>query len=137
MINNSHSVKGFWNKSNESKKNIHQFFCDNFNTPGVVTSVLELIKKTYEYHDKCEQKKSLKLHLVYGVAKYISDILKCLGLVYNTEFVDYFRLSESDGGKNAEEILTSESENEEQNKADLKDGEDYTVLLRIAKLFFS
>ena len=91
---------------NESKKNIHQFFCDNFNTPGVVTSVLDLIKKTYEYHDKCEQKKSLKLHLVYGVAKYISDILKCLGLVYNTEFVDYFRLSESDGGKNAEEILT-------------------------------
>ena len=91
---------------NESKKNIHQFFCDNFNTPGVVTSVLELIKKTYEYHDKCEQKKSLKLHLVYGIAKYISDILKCLGLVYNTEFVDYFRLSESDGGKNAEEILT-------------------------------
>jgi cysteinyl-tRNA synthetase len=91
---------------NESKKNIHQFFCDNFNTPGVVTSVLDLIKKTYEYHDKCEQKKSLKLHLVYGVAKYISDILKCLGLVYNTEFVDYFRLNESDGGKNAEEILT-------------------------------
>lgn len=37
-------------------KNIHQFFCDNFNTPGVVTSVLDLIKKTYEYHDKCEQK---------------------------------------------------------------------------------
>ena len=91
---------------NESKKNIHQFFCDNFNTPGVVTSLLELIKKTYEYHDKCNQKKSLKLHLVYGVAKYISDILKCLGLVYNTEFVDYFRLSEGDGGKNAEEILT-------------------------------
>ena len=91
---------------NESKKNIHQFFCDNFNTPGVVTTILDLIRKTYEYHDKCEQKKTLKLHLVYGVAKYISDILKCLGLVYNTEFVDYFRLSESDGGKNAEEILT-------------------------------
>jgi cysteinyl-tRNA synthetase len=91
---------------NESKKNIHQFFCDNFNTPGVVTSILDLIRKTYEYHDKCKQNKTLKLHLVYGVAKYISDILKCLGLVYNTEFVDYFRLSESDGGKNAEEILT-------------------------------
>jgi len=53
-----------------------------------------------------QSKKTLKIHLVYGVAKYISDILKCLGLVYNTEFVDYFRLSESDGGKNAEEILT-------------------------------
>ena len=90
----------------KTKKEIHQYFCDNFNTPGVVTNILELIKKTYEYNDKCASKKSLKLHLVYGVGKYISDILKCLGLVYNTEFVDYFRLSESDGGKNAEEILT-------------------------------
>ena len=91
---------------NDTKKNVHQFFCDNFNTPGVVSSILDLVKKTYEYYEKCNQKKTLKIHLVYGVAKYISDILKCLGLVYNTEFVDYFRLSESDGGKNAEEILT-------------------------------
>ena len=91
---------------NESKKNIHQFFCDNFNTPGVVTTILDLIRKTYEYHDKCDKNKTLKLHLVYGIAKYVADILKCLGLVYNTEFVDYFRLSEGDGGKNAEEILT-------------------------------
>ena len=60
------------------KKDIHQFFCDNFNTPGVVSNLLELIKKTYEYQDKCSPKKTLKLHLVYGVAKYISDILKCL-----------------------------------------------------------
>lgn len=90
----------------KTKKEIHQFFCDNFNTPGVVSNLLELIKKTYEYQDKCASRKALKIHLVYGVAKYISDILKCLGLVYNTEFVDYFKLNESDGGKNAEEILT-------------------------------
>ena len=90
----------------KTKKEIHQFFCDNFNTPGVVSNLLELIKKTYEYQDKSASKKTLKIHLVYGVAKYISDILKCLGLVYNTEFVDYFKLNESDGGKNAEEILT-------------------------------
>ena len=90
----------------KTKKDIHQFFCDNFNTPGVVSNLLELIRKTYEYQDKCASKKILKIHLVYGVAKYISDILKCLGLVYNTEFVDYFKLNESDGGKNAEEILT-------------------------------
>ena len=29
-----------------------------------------------------------------------------MGLVYNIEFVDYFRLSEDYGGKNAKEILT-------------------------------
>ena len=96
----------FNNFFNQTKKEVHQFFCDNFNTPGVVSNILELIKKTYEYEEKCKSKKSLKLHLVYGIAKYISDILKCLGLVYNTDFVDYFKLSEADGGKNAEEILT-------------------------------
>ena len=89
-----------------SKKNIHQYFCDNFNTPGVISTILELIKKVYEYQDKCSQKKSIKLHLIYGISKYISDILKCLGLIYNTDFVDYFRLSENDGNKNEEEILT-------------------------------
>ena len=89
-----------------SKKNIHQFFCDNFNTPGVISTILDLIKKVYEYQDKCNTKKSIKLHLIYGISKYISDILKCLGLVYNTDFVDYFRISENNGNKNEEEILT-------------------------------
>ena len=89
-----------------SKKNIHQFFCDNFNTPGVISTILDLIKKVYEYQDKCNTKKSIKLHLIYGIAKYISDILKCLGLIYNTDFVDYFRISENNGNKNEEEILT-------------------------------
>ena len=103
LDNDDTTFNDFFNKS---KKEIHQFFCDNFNTPGVVTSIMELIKKTYDYQDKCNTKKSLKLHLIYGVGKYISDILKCLGLVYNTEFVDYFRLNEGEGGKNAEEILT-------------------------------
>ena len=91
----------------EAKKNIHAYFCDNFNTPGVVSTILDLIKKTYEYQEKAEKVKTLKLHLIYTVGKYISDILKCLGLVYNTDFVDYFRTSgEGDSNKNAEEILT-------------------------------
>ena len=91
----------------EAKKNIHAYFCDNFNTPGVVSTILDLIKKTYEYQEKTEKVKTLKLHLIYTVGKYISDILKCLGLVYNTDFVDYFRTNgEGDSNKNAEEILT-------------------------------
>ena len=96
----------FNNSFNEAKKIVHQSFCDNFNTPNVVSTILDLIKKTYEYEEKCRKNKSLKLHLIYGVGKYISDILKCLGLVYSTEFVDYFKLSENDGGKNVEELLT-------------------------------
>ena len=70
------------------------------------TNILELIRNTYEYQEKSSKSKNLKLHLIYSVAKFISDILKCLGLVYNTDFVDYFRLSENDAGKNAEEIIS-------------------------------
>ena len=90
----------------EVKKNVHSSFCDNFNTPGVVSNILELIRNTYEYQEKSSKSKNLKLHLIYSVAKFVSDILKCLGLVYNTDFVDYFRLSENDAGKNAEEIIS-------------------------------
>ena len=91
----------------ESKKNIHSFFCDNFNTPGVISTILDLIKKTYEYQEKAEKTKNIKLHLIYTIGKYISDILKCLGLVYNTDFVDYFRTGgDGDSSKNAEEIIT-------------------------------
>ena len=90
----------------EVKKNVHNSFCDNFNTPGVVSNILELIRSTYEYQEKSSKAKNLKLHLIYTIAKFISDIIKCLGLVYNTDFVDYFRLSEGDAGKNAEEILS-------------------------------
>ena len=31
----------------EVKKNVHNSFCDNFNTPGVVSNILELIRSTY------------------------------------------------------------------------------------------
>ena len=92
---NDSDINIFWN---EKKKNIHQYFCDNFNTPSVVSSLLDLIKKVYEYHDK--SKNSLKTHLIYGIGKYISDILKCLGLIYNTEFLEYFKFSQDNKIKN-------------------------------------
>ena len=85
---------------------MHNSFCDNFNTPGVITNILDLIRNTYDYQEKTSKEKKLKLHLIYTIAKFISDILKCLGLVYNTEFVDYFRLGDDNSGKNAEEIIS-------------------------------
>ena len=88
---------------NESKKNVHEAFCDNFNTPTVISSILELIHKTYEYTEQAKQ--TIKVHLIYGILNFVSRILKCLGLVYKTEFVDYFRMDDGDS-KNSEEILT-------------------------------
>jgi len=91
---------------NISKNNIHLAFCDNFNTPEVISIILELIKKVYEYEDKCRLEKNLKIFLIYSIGKFISDILKCLGLVYKTEFVDYFKISENNTNSNYEEVIT-------------------------------
>lgn len=88
---------------NDTKKNVHQYLCDNFNTPSAITAILDLIRKTYEYNDKMKQ--NLKVYLVYGVAKFIADILKCFGLVYKTDFIDYFKMDEGQG-LNTEDILT-------------------------------
>jgi len=91
---------------NIAKNNIHLAFCDNFNTPEVISIILELIKKVYEYEDKCRLEKNLKIFLIYSIGKFISDILKCLGLVYKTEFVDYFKISENNTNSNYEEVIT-------------------------------
>ena len=91
---------------NDVKLKVHQYFCDNFNIPGVVSCIMNLIKKIYEYQEKYKDKKGIKINLIYGLIKYISDILKCLGLIYETEFIDYFRIKSTDGIKNEEEILT-------------------------------
>ena len=91
---------------NTTKSDIHKSFCDNFNTPEVISNILELMKKVYDYEDKCKVEKNMKIHLIYTIGKYISDILKCLGLVYKTEFVDSFKFNENIGNINAEEILT-------------------------------
>ena len=91
---------------NTSKSNIHKFFCDNFNTPEVISNILELIKKVYEYEEKCKVEKNMKIHLLYSIGQYISYILKCLGLVYKTEFLEHFKLNENIVNINVEEILT-------------------------------
>ena len=88
---------------NETKKNVHEAFCDNFNTPTVISSVLELIHKTYEYTEQA--KEAIKVNLIYGILNFVSRILKCLGLVYKTDFVDYFKMDDGEG-QNSEEILT-------------------------------
>ena len=61
------------------------------------------MKKTYEY--AAQAKEQIKIHLLYSISHFVAYILKCFGLVYNTEFIDYFKFETSEG-KNSEEILT-------------------------------
>ena len=86
-----------------TKKPVHDSFCDNFNIPSALVALFELIKKTYDYANQAKDK--LKIHLIYSVAHFLSFIFKSLGLVYNTEFIEYFKFETSEG-KNSEEVLT-------------------------------
>ena len=85
-----------------AKKTIHGALCDNFNTPVVIKKLIELISKTYEYEAKTKGS-SLKLHLIYSVAKYVAKITQSFGLIYRTEFIDYFILG--DNQQSSEEVL--------------------------------
>jgi cysteinyl-tRNA synthetase len=73
----------------DKKKAIHDAMCDNFNTPLVFKHLLELISKAYEY-EKTTQGKGFKLHLAYNIGHFVAYITKCFGLIYRTEFLDYF-----------------------------------------------
>lgn len=64
---------------------------------------MDLMKKTYDYSTKAD--KTMKVHLLYSVGNYVAFILKCLGLVYKTDFIEYFKF-ESDDCQKKEEILT-------------------------------
>jgi len=72
------------------KKEIHSAFCDNFNTAEALKQLLDLLSKTFHYEEETRTNKSLKLHLLYNIGQYIAYILKCFGLVYRTEFIEYF-----------------------------------------------
>lgn len=86
-----------------SKAKIHQFLCDNFNTGEALLEIFDLISKTYNYETATRSNKSLKLHLLYNVGQYIAYLLKCFGLVYKTEFIEYFQTDSNVGS--TEEVI--------------------------------
>jgi cysteinyl-tRNA synthetase len=89
----------------KSKKDIHEALCDNFNTPQLLKIVKELISKSYEYHTKAESNGTFKIYIIYSIGQFISHITRCLGLVYKTEFIDYF-ITETAGEQGSESYLT-------------------------------
>jgi cysteinyl-tRNA synthetase len=73
----------------EKKNSVHEALLDNFNTPLVIKLINELISKTYDYETKTRGS-SFKIHLIYTVAQFVAFIMKAFGLIYRTEFIDYF-----------------------------------------------
>lgn len=84
----------------EKKDSIHENLCDNFNTPNVIKNIVALISKTYEYEKKTRGT-SLKIFLIFNIGQYIAFLTKCLGLIYKTEFIEYFIMSSDDSSKEA------------------------------------
>jgi cysteinyl-tRNA synthetase len=87
----------------EKKSIIHEALLDNFNTSIVIKQIRELINKAYEYESKTKGN-TFKIHIIYSVTQYVAFMMRSLGMVYRTEFIDYFML---DGGQlSSEQILT-------------------------------
>ncbi len=82
----------------EKQTAIHENLCDNFNTPQVIKNLISIISKTYEYEKKTRGT-SFKIFLIFNIAQYIAFITKSLGLIYKTEFIEYFITSSDEGSR--------------------------------------
>jgi cysteinyl-tRNA synthetase len=82
----------------EKQTAIHENLCDNFNTPQVIKNLISIISKTYEYEKKTRGT-SFKIFLIFNLAQYIAFITKSLGLIYKTEFIEYFIKSSDEGSR--------------------------------------
>jgi cysteinyl-tRNA synthetase len=87
----------------EKKNSVHEALSDNFNTPLVIKLINELISRTYDYETKTKGN-SFKIHIIYSVAQFVAFIMKSFGLIYRTEFIDYFILDST--SLSAEQTLT-------------------------------
>jgi cysteinyl-tRNA synthetase len=90
------------NLLSEKKQIIHEALCDNFNVPVAFKNLLELISRTYEYETKTRGT-TFKIHLIYSISQFIAFITKSFGLVYRTEFIDYFIIDQE--SKSSEDTL--------------------------------
>jgi cysteinyl-tRNA synthetase len=87
-----------------TKQKIHNYFCDSFNTGDALLSLFDLITKSYSYIDETKNK-TLKIHVLYSIGNFVSKILKCLGMVYKTDFIDFF-VTDSQSADSIEKALT-------------------------------
>jgi len=60
--------------------------------------LISIISKAYEYEKKTRGT-TFKIFFIFNIAQYVSFITKCLGLIYKTEFIEYFITSSDEGSK--------------------------------------
>lgn len=75
---------------NDAKQDVHNSLLDSLNTLSVMSTIDVLVTKMYQYEEKARKEKTLKLHVIYNGGRFIAKILKYIGFVYRTEFLDYF-----------------------------------------------
>jgi len=81
----------------KKKKEVHQYLCDNFNTPEVIKVLLELVKMTNVYI----KESNVRIFIVNAIVNYIDSMLKVFGLGEERFAYDF-----SGTEKSKEEILT-------------------------------
>lgn len=79
----------------KAKNEIHAALCDNFNTKKALEQTFELVSAFYKYEKETVESKTFKFIIGYSFGKYVSYILKCFGLVYDTAFIESFTFKEN------------------------------------------
>ncbi|CAG8592333.1 1233_t:CDS:2, partial [Scutellospora calospora] len=82
----STSEKELLNLFYEKQSAVHAALCDSFNTPTVISELLELVSKTNIYISA--GRNNINMFVLENIAKYITKILKLFGVIGNVSSED-------------------------------------------------
>ena len=108
--NNSQSVTQAWNAKDkelndailECKENVHNAFCQNFDTRTVITSLIALVKQANVYFQ--EPVNSQKVFLLSKAGEYVTKMLSVMGLVEGSDAIGWSKSAE---GSSNDELIES------------------------------
>ncbi|RHZ79280.1 hypothetical protein Glove_150g98 [Diversispora epigaea] len=86
------------------QQNVHAALCDSFNTPTVISEIMELVYKTNIYIASGRSK--ININIIEKIANYVTKMLRIFGVIESSESQEIgFGVSEKQKSVNKEEIV--------------------------------
>ena len=116
-------------KIHDTQTRTHEALCDNFNTPGALAAMVELVTETNKYLRR--PKNSPCVVLVRKAARYISSILRTFGVIPGNDDIG-FKVGGDGGDKEAtvEPFVQALIDFRDQVRAAARDGADKSVFMK-------
>ncbi|CAG8471591.1 45_t:CDS:10, partial [Diversispora eburnea] len=86
------------------QQNVHAALCDSFNTPTVISEIMDLVYKTNIYIASGRSK--ININIIENIANYVTKMLRIFGVIESSESKEIgFGVSEKQKSVNKEEIV--------------------------------